>query len=115
MSHQTDQTENCHVDAVQKPFNREDLAQTQAAYLAVSGMGCPRCATRVNNSLLRLDGVVLSEVILEESLAAVAYDPDVVTLAELVQAVSDAGNDGRHRYAARVLAQMPARDALYTL
>lgn len=103
---------DCHVEAFEKPLERGALAHAETAYLAVSGMGCPRCATRVNNSLLRLDGVLLSEIVLEECLAAVAYDPERVTPADLVQAVADAGNDGRHRYAARLLVQMPAREAL---
>lgn len=103
---------DCHVEALQKPLDRDALAQAQAVYLAVSGMGCPRCATRVNNSLLRLDGVLVSEVVLEDCLAAVAYDPAVVTPSDLIEAVADAGNDDRHRYTARILAQMPASEVL---
>jgi copper chaperone CopZ len=103
---------DCHVDVLQKPLDRAALAHAQVAYLTVSGMGCPRCATRVNNSLLTLDGVLLSEIVLAECLAAVAYDPERVTPADLVQAVADAGNDGHHRYAARFLVQVPPREAL---
>jgi copper chaperone CopZ len=103
---------DCHIEALEKPLDRDALAYAQIAYLAVSGMGCPRCATRVNNSLLRLDGVLLSEIVLEKCLAVVAYDPEMATLSDLIQAVADAGNDGRHCYAARILVQMPAREAL---
>jgi len=49
---------------------------------------------------------------LEQNAAAVAYDPERVQPADLVQAVSDAGNDGRHHYTAHVYAQMPASEAL---
>ena len=103
---------DCHVEPLQKPLDRGALAHAQVAYLAVSGMGCPRCATRVNNSLLALDGVLVSEIVLAESLAAVAYDAERVTPADLVQVVADAGNDGRHRYAARFLVQVPPQEAL---
>lgn len=106
------QTDDCHVEPVQKPLDPCALESADVVYLAVSGMGCPRCATRVNNSLLNLDGVLLSEVILENGLAAVAYDPGRVTPADLVRAVSNAGNDGRHHYAARVFLQVSAREAV---
>ena len=43
--------------------------------LAVWGMGCPRCAMRVHNGLLGVDGILLVEVILERGMAGVAYDP----------------------------------------
>ncbi len=106
------QTDTCHVEPFEKPFDQNALESADAVYLAVSGMGCPRCAMRVNNSLLNLDGVLLSEVVLENGIAAVAYDPARVTPADLVQAVSNAGNDGRHHYAARVFVQVSAREAI---
>ncbi|MBZ0294891.1 MAG: cation transporter [Anaerolineae bacterium] len=102
--------ENCHVDVLEKPIDREALATAQAAFLAVRGMGCPRCATRVHNGLLQLDGVLLVEVTLEIGLAAVAYDPAQVEPPDLVHAVAEAGNDGRHRYQAEVVKLVPAMD-----
>lgn len=104
--------QNCHVDPIVKPVNQAALENAEAVYLAVQGMGCPRCAMRVQNGLLRLEGVLAAGVMLEQNAAAVAYDPERVQPADLVQAVSDAGNDGRHHYTAHVYAQMPARDAL---
>lgn len=47
-------------------------------------------------------GVLLAEVVLDHSLAAVTSDPNRVVPAALVQAVTDAGNDGRHDYSAHV-------------
>lgn len=104
--------QNCHVDPIEKPVDHAALEHAEAVYLAVQGMGCPRCAMRVQNGLLRLDGVLLAEVVLERNAAAVAYDFAQVEPADLVQAVTDAGNDGRHHYAAQVVAQMPAHEAL---
>lgn len=106
------QHENCHVEPVEKTLDRQALAEAELAYLAVRGMGCPRCAMRVRNGLLSLDGVLLAEVILENGMAAVAFDPDRVRSADLVQAVAGAGNDGRHHYLAQVVQQGPAKQEL---
>ncbi len=106
------QTDTCHVEPVQKPVDPDTLKSADVVYLTITGMGCPRCAMRVNNSLLNLDGVLLSEMVLENGIAVVAYDPARVTPADLVQAVSNAGNDGRHHYAARVFVQVSAREAI---
>ena len=104
--------EQCHVEPIEKPVDRAALSKAMTAYLAVWGMGCPRCAMRVRNALLRLDGVLVADVFLEEGIAAVAYDPEHVTAKDLVVAVASAGNDGRHRYGAKVVEQVPAREIL---
>jgi hypothetical protein len=43
--------DNCHVDLYEKEVRAEDLEKAQVAHLAVAGMGCPRCALRVQNGL----------------------------------------------------------------
>lgn len=106
------QHDECHVEPLEKPLDEAALATAMAAYLAVGGMGCPRCALRVRNGLLSLEGVLLADVFLGQGLAAAAYDPRQVTPDDLVAAVAGAGNDGRHRYWAEVVAVMPARRAL---
>jgi len=104
--------ENCHVEPIEKQFDESALHSAQASYLSVSGMGCPRCATRVRNGLLMLDGVLLADVFLETKTAAVAYDPQQVTQETLREAVSGAGNDGKHHYRAEVIKTLPASEAL---
>lgn len=104
--------ENCHVEPIEKPLDQEALASATAAYLAVAGMGCPRCATRVRNGLLRLAEVLFATVILEQGLAIAVYNPEEITTEELEMAVALAGNDGRHRYRARMIGQLPAAQAL---
>ena len=104
--------ENCHVEPVEKPLDRTALSTAMVAYLAVWGMGCPRCAMRVRNGLLGLDDVLLADVFLEEGIAAVAYKPDRVTTEDLVTVVAAAGNDGRHHYRAKVVGQVPAAQVL---
>lgn len=106
------ENDNCHVEPLDKPLDEAALATAMAAYLSVGGMGCPRCALRVRNGLLSLDGVLLVDVFLEQGLAAAAYDPQQLSPATLLEAVANAGNDGRHHYWADVLAVMPATDAL---
>ncbi|GIK37082.1 MAG: hypothetical protein BroJett011_09150 [Chloroflexota bacterium] len=104
--------ENCHVEPLEKPLDDAALSTAMAAYLAVRGMGCPRCAMRVRNGLLSLADVLFVEVLLEQGLALVAYNPERVTTHDLVRAVAAAGSDGRHDYRARVVGQAPAAQVL---
>lgn len=104
--------DNCHVEPVSKPINMEELLNSKAAYLAVSGMGCASCAMRVRNGLLSLDGVLLAEIQLERGIATVAYDPQTLTTQDLIQAVASSGNDGRHHYWARLIQDFPAKQVL---
>lgn len=104
--------QECHVEPVEKPIDYGALEKAMVAYLGVGGMGCPRCAMRVRNALLRLDGVILAEVFLEHNLAVTAYDPKRVTPEALVAAVASAGNDGHHHYWGQVVTILPASEAL---
>jgi copper chaperone CopZ len=103
----------CHVEAVEKPVEREALYASTVAYLEVIGMGCPTCAMRVRNGLLSQTGVLLVDVNLERKYAAVAYDPQQINPNALMDAVENAGNDGKHQYWAEVIFQVPAREALH--
>ena len=103
--------ENCQVEPLEKTLDQDALANAKAAYLAVYGMGCPRCAMRVRNGLLGLDGVLMAEVHLEKGIAAAAFDPNMVTPSDLVAAVVGAGNDGRHHYQAEFIKQEPFEGA----
>lgn len=97
--------ENCYVEPVFKNTDSSDqLQKAEIATLAVWGMGCENCATRVRNSLLSLDGVLGVDVYLNMALAEVRYDNRNVSVNVLVDAVSRAGNDGRHEYRAEVIA-----------
>lgn len=107
-----DQHHNCAVELLEKTVDMEALTASTVAYLAVRGMGCPRCAMRVRNGLLGLDGALAANVFLEQGLAAVAYDPEQIKPAALLRAVVNAGNDGRHNYQATLVAEKPASKAL---
>lgn len=104
--------QNCHVEPLDKPVDLNALRKAQVTYFAVSGMGCQTCATRVRNGLLSVEGVLLAEINLDQGTATIAYDPRQTTTERMRQAVTDAGNDGRHHYAAKVIKTMSASEAI---
>ena len=96
--------ENCYVKPIYKTASSDQIQNADNATLAVWGMGCENCITRVRNSLLSLDGVYGVDVYLNMALAEVSYDNKKISAVELVDAVSRAGNDGRHKYRAELIA-----------
>jgi copper chaperone CopZ len=97
--------ENCYVEPVYKTaVSAQQLQQADRATLAIWGMGCQNCVTRVRNSLLATEGVYGVDVYLNMALAEVMYDSKRVLPKQLLEAVAQAGNDGRHEYRARLLA-----------
>jgi copper chaperone CopZ len=101
----------CHVDPVIKAIDQDALARSLTAILAVSGMGCPTCAMRVRNGLLGTDGVVVADVVLEQGIAGVAYDPAIVSPSDLLSVVAHAGDDSHHVYSAQFIQNMPSSSA----
>ena len=98
--------ENCYVEPIYKSaVSAIELQNADSALLSVGGMGCENCATRVRNSLLTVDGVYGVDVYLNMALAEVRYDSQKVTAQTLVEAVSRAGNDGRHEYRAQLVSE----------
>ena len=95
--------QNCHVEPVQKNVVAEDLTDARIVGLAVLGMGCVNCGTRVRNGLLALDGVVSADVDWERGLAFVDYVPARTNVDSILGAVVAAGNDGHHNYRAKVI------------
>ena len=91
---------NCHVEPLQKIATVEEQQATSVVLLGVQGMGCPNCAARVRNSLLGLKGVTEADVDHITGTADVEFNPQLVTIAALFDAVAQAGNDGRHQYRA---------------
>jgi len=91
---------NCHVEIFHKPFDEKRVSQVSLANLRIGGMGCHNCAIRVRNALLQLDGVDWVDVDLDTGQAQVAYDASSIAPERFIQAVSAAGNDGRHEYRA---------------
>lgn len=77
--------------------NQGDLRSHTAARvrLAVGGMSCGGCASRVEGRLLALPGVMRAEVDLRAALAVVTFDPQQITPAGLAGALSDTGFQAR--------------------
>lgn len=86
----------------QKVIDPPTLAQAQTVLLLVLGMRCPVCTMCVRNRLLKLEGVLVVDVVLGCGIAAVRYDPQRVQPEALPTAVA-ATNDEAHRYTARLL------------
>lgn len=97
--------DNCHVDPIHKTATGEERKSVQRILLAVRGMGCPNCATRVHNSLVTLNGVINTYVDHITGTAEVEFNPQMVAIPALVSAVAKAGNDGRHEYSAALLVE----------
>lgn len=96
MQHVTD----CHVDPIAARVSAPDRRSAEQVYLALAGMGCPHCANRVRNALLRAPGVMDVEVDLPAALATVWHDGEGSTVADLRDAVAHAGRDTHHTYLA---------------
>ena len=97
--------ENCYVEPIYKNMPSEnELQNAEQATLAVSGMGCQNCVTRIQNRLLSLEGVYGVDVYLHMALAIVIFDKNKLSPHELIIAVARAGNDGHHEYRAELIA-----------
>ena len=66
-------------------------AERIEAELAIEGMTCASCASRVQRALQRADGVADAHVNLASHHATVSYDPQAVTIEQLEAAVAAAG------------------------
>jgi copper chaperone CopZ len=90
-------------DAAGQEIGTQHLACAHSIYLLVRGMGCPGCAMRVRTALLSVKGVLTADVLLEQGVALIRYDPEQVNLDDLPRAVQGAGESDRHHYSAKLL------------
>ena len=96
--------EDCYVEPIHKgAVSVDKLQRADCATLAIWGMGCQNCVTRVRNSLLSLVGVYGVNIYLNIALAEVIYDRTKVLPIELVSAVALASNDNNHVYHAQLI------------
>jgi len=65
------------------------------ASFAVEGMDCAACAAVIEKKLKNLDGVQSAIVSYEQKRATVGFDSGKVTIAQLEQAIEDAGYRAR--------------------
>lgn len=59
--------------------------------LDVKGMTCEGCENAIIRSLDRLDGVYSSDASHEDDLVTIKYDPDVVDLEQITEAITKTG------------------------
>lgn len=95
--------DHCEIKPIQKIISAEEMTRSQHAYLAISGLNCPNCATRVRNALISCLGV--TDVVIDhfDGLGDVTYNPDQIQPASIVEVISKAGDGGKHSYSAMVL------------
>lgn len=95
--------DSCNIKPVQKTSSAEENQKTLQAYLAISGLNCPNCATRVRNALISTFGVTNAIIDHADGLGEVTYNPDMIQPASFVEVISKAGDGGKHSYSAMVL------------
>jgi Cu+-exporting ATPase len=59
--------------------------------IPIQGMSCATCASTIEDAVAKLDGVDSIDVNFATDEAAIEYDPDVVSLPAIYQAIEDAG------------------------
>lgn len=61
--------------------------------IKIGGMSCQGCVKNISGVLGALPGVASAEVSLDAAEAQVAFDPQVIARAALLEAIEDAGFD----------------------
>ena len=61
--------------------------------IKIGGMSCQGCVKNISGVLGSLPGVASAEVSLEAAEAKVAFDPQLIARAALLEAIEDAGFD----------------------
>ncbi|WEL18945.1 Heavy metal translocating P-type ATPase [Halorhabdus sp. SVX81] len=64
---------------------------TRTTHLDITGMSCANCSGTIQDTLESLDGVVTANANYATDEGTVEYDPEVVTLSEIYEAVESAG------------------------
>lgn len=71
------------------------MSDKKETILAVEGMTCTSCIRHVEGALRALDGIDAIEVKLKEGKVRVQHDPQRSTIAEMIEALGDAGYESR--------------------
>ncbi len=71
------------------------LAAERTVILKVNNMTCPACAPVVKKSLMRIEGVIISDVSTEANTATVTFDDAKTGVAALIDATTNAGYPSR--------------------
>ena len=71
------------------------LAAERTVILNVDNMTCPACAPVVKKSLMRIEGVIISDVSTEANTATVTFDDTKTSVPALIGATTNAGYPSR--------------------
>lgn len=71
------------------------VTDTEKKVFAISGMTCASCVQTIEKATGKLDGVLESTVNLATEKMSIQYDPSIVSTADIIQAVSNAGYEAR--------------------
>lgn len=94
---------SCNIETIHKTITYEEKRKSQTANLAISGLNCPNCATRVRNALLNIYGVTDAVIDHIGGTGKVTFNPDLVMSSSLVEIVSMAGQGRHHSYSAHIM------------
>jgi Cu+-exporting ATPase len=75
---------------------KESEGEGLKVILPITGMTCASCSSAVEKALNKVDGVRIASVNIATEKATVEYDPDVVTVEDLEEAVTDTGYGVEH-------------------
>ncbi|WP_188360139.1 heavy-metal-associated domain-containing protein [Rothia aerolata] len=67
------------------------MAQVQNITLRAEGFSCPSCVSKIETKLNSLNGVERAEVKFSSGRILVGYEPDRISVKELVNAVAEVG------------------------
>ena len=71
---------------------------TRHAHLEITGMSCATCSGSIEDAVGALEGVETASANFATDEGTVAYDPEVVTLEQIVDTIEDAGFEIDERY-----------------
>ena len=73
------------------------MSSTNEAVLDVDGMTCTSCVRHVEAALRKVEGVGAIDVTLSEGKVRVVHDPAKASLAQMIEALGDAGYEAKTR------------------
>lgn len=73
------------------------MSNQKDTILEVQGMSCPSCIRHISSALTELDGVGGVDVKLRDGIVVVNHDAAQATVAELIEALDEAGYASKQR------------------
>eukprot|EP00201_Polytomella_parva_P019612 CAMPEP_0175045940 /NCGR_PEP_ID=MMETSP0052_2-20121109/4741_1 /TAXON_ID=51329 ORGANISM="Polytomella parva, Strain SAG 63-3" /NCGR_SAMPLE_ID=MMETSP0052_2 /ASSEMBLY_ACC=CAM_ASM_000194 /LENGTH=243 /DNA_ID=CAMNT_0016309605 /DNA_START=309 /DNA_END=1037 /DNA_ORIENTATION=+ len=84
-----------HVSSSHRPSHPSTSSPViRIATFVIGGMSCASCASALESTLSRLTGVMSVSVALLTERCKVTYDPDLICVSELKEAIEDSGFEG---------------------